>query len=727
MLKIKTPNRKRTRANINLPKGDGFYVPPTEQLFDCKQPNPVLTARGPIIEDNSKRTQILTRRGPIVIPEPTKQRRRQYKLVPRNEFLPERQVSYSTPLYPYRLSEEEMKQARLADIERNGQLVQLSNKTLDRVFEKFDLLTISDDILKKVRTGQMSKKDARASAILALSKEVKDALKRGNKKDIVKAVKNINAVDRNLIPNLNQLGANPDEIKNHPALEVAVVKNNTLFDVDVLNAVMELIQEGKLILDPVENLINDIVDFDDLTKADIQEIEELYNESLDDNSLTDYKIITKLILDKHYGMAGAKPDAPEIQVMEDDPAERTETIRERSPTIDENLLGLAEEFEPQTMRERADTFYDNLDLGDGKQFKEDIEVYTDELLSEIDTVIKNVDMPKASIETLNKITINKTKALDIERRLQQLTQNVLEDESDISDVEKEVKKLTQELEDILNTISDSLGEVGKNPVDIVNVNQLLEPESRIVDGEVITKTTEPVKTQTAIKGDLKPSPTRQAPRTPRTLISETGKKIKVKVSKKPKSPFEKSLEKAEERKKREREKMIKEIEVETKKAEEERAEKKRKGVKIIGTRQRAKTETEIEAEQALEARRIEEEEEEEDVMSEEEKEVISPQDIEAQIMKEQELLFPSKQYDLKPDLTSEEKKQVKKKKGKKEDVWNGVAIATSSGITRSGLVLDRGDSGGKVKFKKGVLAKRQPRQSKPKTELSSIMGKIKLR
>jgi len=722
MLKIKTPNRKRTRANINLPKGNGFYVPPTAHFFDCKDPNPVLTARGPIIDNNNKRTQILTRRGPIVIQEPTKRRRGTYKLVPRNEFLPERQVSYSTPLYPYRLSEEEMKQAKLEDVEKNGQLVQLSNKTLDRVFEKFDLLTISDDILKKVRTGQMSKKDARASAILALSKEVKDALKRGNKKDIVKAVKNINAVDKNLIPNLNQLGANPDEIKNHPALEVAVVKNNTLFDVDVLNAVMELIQEGKLILDPVENLINDVVDFDDLTKADIKEIEELYNESLDDNRLTDYKIITKLILDKHYGIAGAKPDAPETQVMEDDPVESTATIRERSPTIDENLLGMAEDFEPQTIRERADTFYDNLDLGDKKQFEEDIEVYTEELLSEIDTVIKNVDMPKASTETLNKITINKTKALDIERRLQQLTQNVFEGESDISDVEKEVKKLTQELEDILNTISDTLGEVGKTPVDIVNVNQLLEPESRIVDGEVITKTTEPVKTQTAIKGDLKPSPTRQAPR---TLKSETGKKIKVKVSKKPKSPFEKSLEKAEERKKREREKMIKEIEEETKKAEEERAEKKRKGVKIIGTRQRAKTETEIEAEQALEARRIEEKFEPEEVMSEEE-EVISPQDIEAQIMKEQELLFPSKQYDLKPDLTSEEKKQVKKKKGKKEEVWNGEAIATSSGITRSGLVLDRGDRGGTVKFKKGVLAKRQPRQSKPKTGLSSIMKNIKL-
>jgi len=662
MLKIRTKGHRAKLTRLGTSKGS-FYSPPTAQLFDCEQPKGIPLATGAIVGPSVKRRQITTRRGPITIKMPIPSKREKYKLVPRNEFLPERQVSYSQPLYPHRLSEEDREAARLADIARNGSLVQISNKTMDRIYEKFDLLTISDDILKKVRTGRMSKKEARASALLALSKEIKVAMDKGNKKEIVKAVAGINNAVANLIPAVNQIGATPADVAASPLLPVAVVKNDSMFDVDVLRAVVDLVTEGKLELDPDTNLINDTIDFNDLVDSPIEELEKQWEESAGDARLTEYRKILGEVLERFYGPAGGKPTptvsapTPESQSMVDSPviAPLTPVVE---PSIDTSILSLAGDVEPPSGRDRADTFYSELNVIDEQKFERQVEDYTNTLLSEIDTVIKSVDMPRASTSTLNKITENKSRAMDIERQLQSLLQNVREDEATTTDVQLAVKKLTQELEDILNTISDDLGEVGENPVDKVDVQQLLAEKEKGEQGRI---------TETA--GTIK----RTTPKVQKTRISR------------PKMPSRKPPKKGHAQAK-------------------EEARKRAASLRSM----RGPADSDVEEEEKMS-------EDDEPVVK-----IISPEEIEANIRKQTLLLFPKSQYDLLSVPAGDALVGIKRQ-GNRADVWAGKALKTSSGKTRDDLVFDRDD--GKVKFKSNIISSRASKSGRRVT-LGAIMGRL---
>jgi len=456
MLRIKTPNRKKVKANLGLSRDSGFYVPPTAMFFDCKEPKQTPLATGSIIEPNNRRTQILTRRGPITIKKPKHLKGDLFKIVKRDSFLPERQVSYTLAPYPYRLGEEERKQAKLEDIERNGQLVQISNKTMDRVYDKFDLFTISDDILKKVRTGEMSKKEARASALLGLSREIKNALSAGDKKKVDKVIADIKKADGALIPEIDEIG----EIKDNPIADLVLLSSVAPnYNPEVFKTLSELLDKNIFRIDP-DNTINGVVDFIEFVNSTPADIEAVYRQSQYDESLSELKPTLETFLKYHYRDLIPPPEEqksippPEEQSMiDDEPEEVKQEIEEPLEPI-------------KSRKEISNEFYENLSNEEAR-FTAQVVSYIKVLSRDINKIIENIDISTESVETGNIINEATMKQKNIINRLNEINDDLKKEETTLPDVEGEVKKLIKELETIVLTLADDLGEVSKKPVAIV--------------------------------------------------------------------------------------------------------------------------------------------------------------------------------------------------------------------------------------------------------------------
>lgn len=468
MLKIRTKGHRSKLKKMGSDRSS-FYSPPTEMLFDCEQPKGIPLATGAIIDPSVKRRQITTRRGPIVIGMPTPTKREKYKLVPRNEFLPERQVSYSQPLYPHRLSEEDREAARLADIARNGALVQISNKTLDSIYEKFDLFTIGDDILKKVRTGQMSKKDARASAMLSLSREIKSAFAQGKKSDAIKLLTKIKSADKTLFPTLSTIGSTPGETAASPVLDLAAL-NSVMPNADAATfiALTELLRDGKILYNSETDLVDGVIPFDVLANTTMEELQLAFDMTENDADMVEDRKLYKKILDHHKGVS-----APTTQVMGD---EGKHDVTEEKATGKPVELQEPAQFptgileDPPTLRktrqERTTDFFTTQSAQEA-EFIEQITTYIDELVRDLENIVADIDVATSSPSTDNKILVTQTRQKEIQKKISSMVVQLKQDKVTLPDVQGEINRLLSELGGMIQNLADDMGEEQTKSVDIV--------------------------------------------------------------------------------------------------------------------------------------------------------------------------------------------------------------------------------------------------------------------
>ena len=486
MLKIRTKGHRSKLTRLDSSKGS-FYTPPTAQLFDCKTPQEIPLARGAIIDPSKKRKQITTRRGPITIPMPKETKREKYKLVPRDQFLPERQVSYSTPLYPHRTSEEERELARQADIAANGLLVQISNKTLDSIYDKFDLFTIGDDILKKIRTGQMSKKEARASAMLAFTRELKTALAQGEKKDVDKLVKQINGADKKLLPTVQTIGSTPEEVASSSVLDVALLNSVAPFyDPAIFVTLTEMIQDGKIKVNPDTDYIDNTIPFEVLANTSLSELEKAFALTENDEAMRADRILYKKVLDHHKGIS-----APITQSMDDEEKHSTSLLGPASgkpvglqaPLQDPaDILrdmpsgppaAFPAEFgepripaESKTRQDRTTEFYADQSTKED-EFIEQITTYINELVKDIEKIVAGIDVATSSTEANNKLLAATARQKEIQKKISGMVVQLKQDKTTLPDVQGEINTLLSELGGMVQTLADDMGEEQKRSVDIV--------------------------------------------------------------------------------------------------------------------------------------------------------------------------------------------------------------------------------------------------------------------
>tara|TARA_R110000796_G_scaffold39291_2_gene98098 strand:- start:188 stop:598 length:411 start_codon:yes stop_codon:yes gene_type:complete len=132
----------------------GLVIPPENYLELCRPEEEIKIAQGVIIKN---KYGVVTRRGgPETLGTQKGDLTEKPRVILRNRFQPTRQGYSRAYISNSRITDDERAKAKADDIARNGSLVQVSNKTLDKVFDKFGLLTMSDEILDMIRTGKMS-------------------------------------------------------------------------------------------------------------------------------------------------------------------------------------------------------------------------------------------------------------------------------------------------------------------------------------------------------------------------------------------------------------------------------------------------------------------------------------------------------------------------------------------------------------------------------------------
>jgi len=263
--------------------------------------------------------------------------------VMRNSFLPTRKSTNLPNNDVNRTTEEERKALRMEDIERNGALVQVSNKTLDRVFEKFDLFTISDEIIDLQKKGKMSQKDVRASALLKLTKEVKHALKTSNIEEAKEALEKIKKEKETLVPDLSDLGESPQDVAQNPSLLLALfneVMDNPDTDEDTVLIIRDMIADGEIYINPENGMINDLIKLKAITSLDIEQIRDGISNIKDDEIKSIFEKLLKYV------------DKKEQEV--DSNLETDETITETRKEVDDIV----------TQREKIDVELDNANNND---------------------------------------------------------------------------------------------------------------------------------------------------------------------------------------------------------------------------------------------------------------------------------------------------------------------------------------------------------------------------
>jgi hypothetical protein len=290
----------------------GFDIPPENYLYECRPPVEIKIAKGPIIRN--KYGKITYRGGPetlgVVSGDLTQAPRENV----RNRFLPMRQQHNTQAPRTSRVSDEERQRIRQEDVARNGQLVQVSNKTLNQVFDKFGLFTISDKILEMKRNGKMSKKDVRASALLKLTKEVMNAIRESRADEAKEAIDRIEAKHDGTIPRMDELGSTPEEVAENPLLPLAMMVDAGAVNEDTFLVLEDLVNNGELLLDPQTMMINNLIPIQNILAFDLQDIED----GIEDMRAGRMKDILRFIVDKGKGEFPVEMDEEPIEEEEDD-------------------------------------------------------------------------------------------------------------------------------------------------------------------------------------------------------------------------------------------------------------------------------------------------------------------------------------------------------------------------------------------------------------------------
>lgn len=388
----------------------GFNVPPTEQLYDCR----------PAIVEIKKATGRI-RVSDNLVYQPTRpaiygRYRKENsgnlieKPVPviRNSFLPSRKAVNLPNNNIYRTTEEQRQALRLEDIERNGNLVQVADKTLNKVFDKFDLFTISDEIVDLQRKGKMNKKEVRASALLKLVKEVKSALRSASIEEVRESLKKIKKEKDNIIPDLSDLGSDSDEVAQNPALILALM--NEVYNEEDTNEftmllIAEMLKDGVITINPNTGMINDILNLRVLSKLDVQDIEDGIGSIRD--------VDTRILLAAILNYANKK----EEEVDEDSDLETliSSDEEEKYPDVDlptKMPIGVSE---PQGKAPEMpdipvpslpvdDKIYDVVEYGENEKIKKQLENYINKTKSEIMRILAQLprELDVSRKETLKK-------------------------------------------------------------------------------------------------------------------------------------------------------------------------------------------------------------------------------------------------------------------------------------------------------------------------------------
>ena len=284
--------------------------------------------------------------------------------VVRDVFPPDRKSLNLPDNIVSRSTEEERRAIRMEDIERNGNLVQISNKTLDKVFDKFDLITISDKIIDMYQKGDLSKADARASAILQLAKELKVALEEGNMSEIQENIDKINKVNTNILPKIDQLGTTPEQVRDNKALIVAIMNElsmNWWVDPVTMNIISKMIEEGLITLNPDNKLIDNVIHLEELVRLSIENMKDVLPHMQD----PDIRNALQSIINYSEG----KSSEPSEEEKHDYPYEPKPTVDlpkfiDPSPSFDPTFLGKPRIIEPATESEEKMKILDEKFIND---------------------------------------------------------------------------------------------------------------------------------------------------------------------------------------------------------------------------------------------------------------------------------------------------------------------------------------------------------------------------
>ena len=329
----------------------------------------------------------------------------------RNSFLPSRKAVNLPNNNINRTSEEDRKALRLEDIERNGNLVQVSDKTLNKVFDKFDLFTISDKIIDLQRKGKMNKKEVRASALLKLVKEVKGALRSASIEEVRNSLKKIKREKADLIPDLSDLGSDPDEVAQNPALILALM--NEVFDEPDTNEftmllIAEMLRDGAININPETGMINNVLNIRVLSQLDLQDIED----GIDSIRDVDTRLILATLLnyaDKKEEEVDEESDLESLISSDEDEEKYPDVDLPKTMPITPAELPqdiLEEEFPtpkkpaelPQDILEEEFPIYDVVEYGSNKKIKKQLENYINKTKSEIMRILaqlpKQIDQPR---------------------------------------------------------------------------------------------------------------------------------------------------------------------------------------------------------------------------------------------------------------------------------------------------------------------------------------------
>jgi hypothetical protein len=337
MLRLKTSKNKK--SYFHTLRKPGFTIPPENQLYECRPPKEEKVAKGIIID--AKGGYVKRRGGPASLGKISGDLTRAPVSQIRNRFQPTRQSFNKPTPRTSRVSDEERKRIKQEDVARNGTLVQVSDKTLNRVFDKFDLFTISNKILDLKRKGLMSKQEVRASALLKLTKEVMNAMREARGDEARVALDIIEEKHPGTLPRVDDLGTTPEEVAENPLLPISMLINAGRVNDETFLLLEDLIDNGTTIyLNPKNMMVNDIIPLVNILELDLEEIDD----GLEYMQEGYAKRVLSYIVEQHKSRYPVVEDEKLIEDDEDD---------QQYDLFPQDILGLPEEMKDQPLQPRS--------------------------------------------------------------------------------------------------------------------------------------------------------------------------------------------------------------------------------------------------------------------------------------------------------------------------------------------------------------------------------------
>jgi len=455
MLRLNPYNRKKTsqKAFYTMRK-PGFVIPPENQLFECRPPEEEKVALGVFIK--AKGGYVKRRGGPSTLGYDNGDLSKEPVSVKRNVFQPTRQQFNKPAPRTARVSDEELLRVKQEDVARNGALVQVSNKTLNRVFDKFDLFTISNKILKMKREGTMSKQEVRASALLKLTKEIRNAMREARVDEAKEAIDKIEEKHPGTIPSIDDLGTTPEEVAENPLLPLAMMLDAGEIEESSYLALLRKLEDGTLYINPDTLKVNDLIPVANILQFDIDTLED----GIQDMPEGDLRDILEVLV------RGDFPIEMDEEPIEEEKIEYEEgkpIIPRLAPKPPRELGFLPQpiapppidlsKFDPVKPTEeevKDDKVYEVVETG--KDIGTALRKYITQQNEKILKILSSIP-PTLSIPDKQEVSKNVQKAIKIGNALTDLStkpDNVLEDEM----VQKEIERLLQQVSDITGNLFD---------------------------------------------------------------------------------------------------------------------------------------------------------------------------------------------------------------------------------------------------------------------------------